>query len=491
MKSDKNFESDLAAYRDLPSTQNLDEDALQTIAAYQHMDRELSNLATHTRAEAAQRFGNRLANEFRQRVAGPSPSAEPRQRFGGLERVPKYAVQIAGMSLGLVLLAVLALALSIPLTRMPMSLGQPRVWKTGNTAPNLAQLSRFAYGIAVDTTGPEPVDTVYRAVTDLGLTWVKQDVSWETYQPSAKMRPVFDRLLRGLTSAQETDLKTLLSVSGAPTWTQTSTQASSVNDGEGTPPVDAEMYAAFLGELATAVCHTSVKAIEVWDEQNMRYAWADQTPDPHAYMDLLKAAHSAIKNACPTMLIISGGLTPAGQNPPQSVDNLIYMDKLLALGMTKYADGIGVHLPGYNVPPTADLASACKVITADHAHFRGACDSPHHSWSFRSTLDEYQALLVKYQVVDQQLWVTEFGWPSGIPVNSSYAYVDDNSREEQAQWTLAAFDILQSTPAVGPAFLSNLNAGLGAPNVAAAQWHIWDPDGEQLPVYTQLRNKPK
>ena len=39
--------------------------------------------------------------------------------------------------------------------------------------------------------------------------------------------------------------------------------------------------------------------------------------------------------------------------------------------------------------------------------------------------------------------------------------------------------------------LTDLNAGLGAPNVAAAQWHIWDPDGEQLPVYTQLRNKPK
>ncbi|MCB0094881.1 MAG: hypothetical protein KDE46_04135, partial [Caldilineaceae bacterium] len=100
MKSEKNFESDLAAYRDLPAAQHLDEDALQTIAAYQQMDRELSNLATHTRAEAAQRFGNRLANEFRQRVAGPSPSAEPRQRFGGLERVPKYAVQMAGASLG-------------------------------------------------------------------------------------------------------------------------------------------------------------------------------------------------------------------------------------------------------------------------------------------------------------------------------------------------------------------------------------------------------
>ncbi|MEZ4707053.1 MAG: extracellular solute-binding protein [Caldilineaceae bacterium] len=399
----------------------------------------------------------------------------------------------------------------------PVELGQLGVWKTGELEPGAytlrmrvvrttgdyaeyfvhnvqlaagqppspEQLSRFAYGIVADVTGSEPAKTVYDAVRDLEFTWVKHDIHWETYQPAAAISPRFDRLRRNLTNAQGVGLNTLLTVSGSPSWAQ----ASDTNANGDSPPVNSEQYADFLGELAHSVCPTSVKAIEVWDEQNMNYAWGDHAPNPKAYFEMLNAAHDAIKEACPSMLVISGGLTPAGQNSPQAVDELIYMDQLLTLGLTDYVDGIGVHLPGYNVPPSADVNSACDAITADKATFRGACDSPHHSWSFRTTLDEYAALLAKHSVTDKRLWVTEFGWPAGTPINSSFSYVGDNTRAEQAQWTLESLAIMAQMPEVGPTFLSNLNASVEAPDSAAAQWSILDADGAPLPVYEQLRER--
>ena len=35
--------------------------------------------------------------------------------------------------------------------------------------------------------------------------------------------------------------------------------------------------------------------------------------DPAAYMNLLKAAYPAIKQACPSMIVVSGALTPTGK----------------------------------------------------------------------------------------------------------------------------------------------------------------------------------
>ncbi len=74
----------------------------------------------------------------------------------------------------------------------------------------------------------------------------------------------------------------------------------------GGPPADPQTYANFVGGMAGQFCGTSLKAIEVWNEQNLHYEWGNKPLDPAEYMNLLKPAYASIKAACPEMLVISG-----------------------------------------------------------------------------------------------------------------------------------------------------------------------------------------
>ena len=147
-------------------------------------------------------------------------------------------------------------------------------------------------------------------------------------------------------------------------------------------------FCQFLGRLAGEYCGSSVKAIEVWNEQNLHYEWGNRPINPSEYMALLRPSYGAIKAACPSMYVISGALTPAGDNGSLAMDDFRYFEAMLQQGLANYVDGFGAHPSGYNVPPSAVWQSACDAIQqTGNQNFNGACDNPHHSWSFRSTME--------------------------------------------------------------------------------------------------------
>ncbi len=89
------------------------------------------------------------------------------------------------------------------------------------------------------------------------------------------------------------------------------------------------------------------------------------------------------------------------------------------------------------------------------------------------------------------LWPTEFGWAAGGALHPSYGYANDNSREEQAAWTVEFYQWMKNTGYVGPAFLWNLNYGMTHPTLELAQWGILDAGGGPHPVYNALGSMPK
>ena len=313
--------------------------------------------------------------------------------------------------------------------------------------------------------------------------WVKRDVPWSRFHPDQRLSVDYAELTQFVRGVERHDVNVLLTMTLRPELARD----------RGRQPVagpvgEFDVLAAELGEMAERYCGTAVQAIEVWDEQNLHYSWSDENPDAEAYMDLLRDAHDAIKEACPSMLVISGGLTPAGNHREGiAVDDFEYFETMLQNGLARYADGIGVHLPGYNVPSSVPFEEACAATTEDAVTFDGPCESPHHSWSFASTLAGYQELLDAYNV-DLPLWPTELGWGAGTALDDRYRYVDDNTREEQAAWTLEAFDLLREA-GTGPAFLYNFDETMADPESGPAQWSILDAGGEPLPVYDALREQ--
>ncbi|HXF64606.1 MAG TPA: SH3 domain-containing protein [Caldilineaceae bacterium] len=352
-------------------------------------------------------------------------------------------------------------------------------------APPPAGGGFFGYGIQAHLLGGG-AGSAFNAVNDLGFNWIKQQVEWRLFQPDPGAIG-FGELGGIVSEAGNRGIRVLFSVVNAPGWAREPGYDASV----GGPPADPQTYANFVGAMAGQFCNTALGAIEIWNEQNLHYEWGNKPLDPAEYMNLLKAAYTSIKAACPSMLVISGALTPAGSNPPFAMDDFAYLEGMYQNGLANYADGIGAHPSGYNVPASVRWEEACGVIQQTGNSFNGACDSPHHSWSFRSTMEGYRNIMVAYGDANKRIWPTEFGWAAGGAFDPRYAYANDNSFDEQAAWTVEAYTMMRDWGWVGPAFLWNLNFRVVADGTEKAQWGIVRNDWSPLPVYEALKAMPK
>ena len=346
----------------------------------------------------------------------------------------------------------------------------------------------FGYGIQAHMVhaGDAMIQQVMNSTKGMGFGWVKQQIEWRVMEGSpgnidwGSMDPIVN-------AANGAGINLLFSVVNSPAWARESGFDGSV----GGPPADPQTYANFVGALAGKYCGSSLKMIEVWNEQNLHYEWGNKPLNPGEYVALLAPAYGAIKAACPSMVVVSGALTPAGSNPPYAMDDFTYLEGMMQAGAANYLDAVGSHPSGYNVPPSVTWEGACEAIQKTGNSFNGACDSPHHSWSFRSTMEGYRNIMNVYGAGDRVIVPTEFGWAAGGAFDDRYKYADDNDFNEQAQWTVEAYQMMKNWGWVGPAFLWNLNFRVVANGTEKAQWGIVDPGWGPLPAYNALAAMPK
>jgi hypothetical protein len=354
---------------------------------------------------------------------------------------------------------------------------------SGNSA---ARSTGFDYGVQAHMVDNDQAGKVMEMTRGLGFNWVKQQVEWKRFEPSpgAIDWGALDNIVG---AANATGVRLLFSVVNSPDWAR----PAGFDPNVGGPPADPNSFAHFLGQLAGRYCGTPLSAIEVWNEQNLHYEWGNQDINPAAYMALLKPSYAAIKRACPSMTVVSGALTPTGASKPWGMDDYAYFEGMYRNGLKSVSDAIGAHPSGFNVPPSSGWQQACTVIQSTGNSFNGACDNPHHSWSFRSTLEGYYNIMRKYGDSGKKLWPTEFGWAAGGAFDTRYKYADDNSLDEQAAWTVEAYKMMKKWGWVGPAFLWNLNFRVVANGTEKAQWGIVDPGWGPLPAYGALRDMSK
>ncbi len=342
----------------------------------------------------------------------------------------------------------------------------------------------FGYGLQAHMIGTN-IEQSLVATRDLDFNWLKQQIRWNITEPEPDRYNWRDLDLI-VERTTYSDINLLFSVVTTPDWAREIGFDATV-DG---PPADPQTLARFLGALATRYCGTSVKAIEVWNEQNLHYEWGNLPLVADDYVKLLAPSATAIRDACPSMYIISGALTPGGNVPGIAVDDFIYLEAMLIAGAAQYVDAIGAHPSGYNVPAQTVWQDACAAIIQSGNSFNGACDNPHHSWSFRSTMEGYRSITQQYGV-DLPIWPTEFGWAAGGAYHEAYGYANDNDFDEQALWTRQAFELMRGWGWVGPAILWNLNFRVIADQTERAQWGIVANDWTPLPVYEALKAMPK
>lgn len=345
----------------------------------------------------------------------------------------------------------------------------------------------FGYGVQGHVVDNGHIFPVLDAIGGMGFNWFKQQIEWKRFEGAGPGQIDWGAMDEIVNNSGSRGVNVLFSIVKAPAWAREPGFDGSV---EG-PPLDPQTFANFNGAVAARYCNTALKAIEVWNEQNLHYEWGNKPLNPGEYVALLAPSYNAIKSACPSMLVISGALTPAGNNAPYAMDDFTYMEEMFKAGANNYLDGVGAHPSGYNVPPSATWETACEVTQKTGNSFNGACDSPHHSWSFQSTMTGYRNIMNVYGGSNKLVWPTEFGWAAGGAYHPAYKYADDNDFTEQAQWTVEAYQMMKSWGWVGPAFLWNLNFRVVANGTELAQWGIVDPSWNPLPAYTALAQMPK
>jgi hypothetical protein len=355
----------------------------------------------------------------------------------------------------------------------------------------------FDLGIAVQENGDANTFKAWTAMAgeQLKLNWVKMQIVWHDIEKE-KGKIDFGVLDMELPMLHNANIKVMLSIAKAPDWARdkgAKTKPDANGDLHDGPPANPKDLADFI----TAILKRypgMVHAIEVWNEINLDREWTTQPQslDPKRYVTLLQVAHDAIKAADPNIVVISASLSPVGASSDQRyIDDFAYFDMLIKADILKYADCVGAHHNGINVPPDADA----NKIPPRNVKFRGPWDNPNHSWAFKTTLEGY-ASRIKAAGSTLKLCVTEFGWPSTQDmdgkVRPGFEFAADNTLADQADFTDRAIGLMQTWGFVRLAFLWNLNYAaqggfnLNGPVGDNVAWSILGKNFQPRPVWQKI-----
>ena len=332
----------------------------------------------------------------------------------------------------------------------------------------------------------------------LHLYWVKMQVRWNDLEKD-QGGIFWDVLDAAVNEACRHGLRVMLSVVAAPVWTQAHPLAA--DQGQEAPPDDPQQYAAFLSKIIDRY-PGRVGAIEVWNEENLEREWNTAAGvNPPDYVALLHASYTAIKAKDPSIIVISGALSPTGINcnvsfpncqptgRPIVMDDVTYLNQFIAAGGLDFTDCVGTHSNGTNLPPTSDGANPPP---RDGYKFSGPWDNPHYSWALKSQVDTYASILNGRK----QQCVTEFGYASAVdgkfPPN--FGFAQDVTEQQQGQYLVEAFNWMRDSGLVKLAFLFNLDYGPKGGDPATDDnviFSIMRKGGATRPAFDALSAMPK
>ncbi len=163
-----------------------------------------------------------------------------------------------------------------------------------------------------------------------------------------------------------------------------------------------------LGARVAALARTNVAALEIGNEPNLSSEWG-APPDASQYAQVLCAAYAAIKQARPSVIVVSGGLAPTGRVPGRWYDHLghdglkqderEFLKEFITAGGGVCLDALGYNAMGFRA--NYDAAPDISGGTPETDCASGLC--------FRSVEKAYE-IMKNRGLGGKPIWATEVGW---------------------------------------------------------------------------------
>ncbi len=320
---------------------------------------------------------------------------------------------------------------------------------------------------------PSTTQRDLQKLTDAGFGWQKTLFQWRQIEGAGK--GIFDwtEADRVVKASNDAGVKIIARVDFQPSWAR----ADGANNG---PPDNYQDYADFVRALVnrykTGSPYGRIYAIEVWNEPNLSREWGNQKPDATQYVQLLKLAYQAAKQADPNVTVISAGLSPTETWNDEATPDDVFLQQMYDAGAAAYFDVLGAHGAGYKAPPEMSL----DQVAAD-PNYGG-----HRFFAFRR-VEDLRNVMVRNGDSAKQVWLTEFGWTSDQvhPAYSWFAVTED----QKAQYIVGAYKWAADhwAPWIGVMTLWNLPDPSWTTDREEYWWSIANADGSDRPAYTQLK----
>lgn len=271
----------------------------------------------------------------------------------------------------------------------------------------------------------------------VGASWVRLVVSWnnvESNQGAFNWATVDPAVM----AARANGTKVLLLLTGpAPIWAQ---RVGGNPLSNGATPANPATFGRFAAEAANRY-KDFASTWEIWNEPNDP-AFYD-SPNVPSYIQLLAAAYQSIHAIQPNAVVVTGGVT---SNPAAPISDESFVDQLYSNGARPILDAIGMH--PYTIP-------------------FGISDDPNQYWNAVATA---RNTMTAYGDAAKQIWVTEYGLPTGTSAVAS-------TEAQQASRLVEALQISAATPYLGPMFLFTVRDPVADPNNSDFNFGVFRFDG--------------
>jgi polysaccharide biosynthesis protein PslG len=220
---------------------------------------------------------------------------------------------------------------------------------------------------------------------DMGMTSVRLDANWFYGQPTGPGNYDWTLLDQAMASVRQVGLSADLIIDGCPPWA-----AAPGGQGLFAQPASPSAFASWANAVAARYGSQGARYFEIWNEPNIAQFWSPK-PDPAAYTADLKAAYTAVKLADPSAVVLSGGLSPAGDTAT-SYDPRTFLSDMYADGAKNSFDGVADHPYSYPATPAGN---------------------PFSAWSQMSkTKPSLRSIMTAHGDVAKKIWITEYGAPT-------------------------------------------------------------------------------